>query len=142
MTGYIVGPVNQEDQIILRIQIGLDHLVIEGVHHVLILQLRIPQGKQLLLTASGNLFLQRKFQVQQVFSHGAGKRFLQDIGIFKHFLLRKGEEGFFHGGYFFLVAVHIASADAVYVAVVFLQLFLDFKYFFFIHFFRNSCKYR
>lgn len=69
----------------------------------------------------------------QILSDGSGKSFFKNIEIFEGLLFGKREEGFFKFQLFFLIAVHIAAADAGDSAVFRRKLFADFQNFFFVH---------
>ena len=110
---------NQQDQVVFRIQISGDNLVIESVQHDVILEFTVPQCQKSLLMPAGHFLFQGKFQIQKVPADGAGQGFFKDINIFKHFFIGKGEEGFSHLELFFFVTIHVAAADPVDTAVVF-----------------------
>ena len=103
---------NQENQIIPHIFIACDYPVVKFLQKGVVLKSAVPKAQKKFLGSPFLLAGKGKFQIQKVFPDCAGEGLAQQFKIFKDFLLRQGEKGFFEFRFFIFFPVHIAAADA------------------------------
>ena len=91
----IIYCMDKDNIIILRIIVILNDPVIELLDQFIVSQTAGSKTHKKFLGSSICFLIRWKFHVQQVFAKGTGQGFLENLKIFEHFFLRKGEEGFF-----------------------------------------------
>ena len=83
---------DQDNVIIFRIFICSDHFIVELFKEHIIFQLAVTQFQKKLLVSSGHFRVKRELHIQHVFPYRSQQCLLEDIKIFKRFLLRKRQE--------------------------------------------------
>ena len=86
---------DQDNVIILRILICSDHLVVKFIQKHIVFQPAVAKLQEEFLRPARHLRLQRELQVEHIFPHRAGQRFLKYIKIFERLFLRKRQESLF-----------------------------------------------
>ena len=123
----------QQDQIVSLQRGGLDDLLEEGVHRLLVVQGGVAQGHEQAVLLAADHLLGVKGQVDQIFSQasaeGAFENGEKGIGL----LLGHHGERLVEAGDNLLVFIDIAAADMGDIALVLAEAAADFSDFFFVH---------
>ena len=130
----IINGMDQNNIIVLAVVIVFDDLIIKFLQNGIVLKFAAAEFHKKFLCAALFFLVERKLHVDQVFADGSGKSFLEYFKVFEHFFLRKRKKSFFQFGFFIFFTVNIAAADTCDRAVVWRKLFLNFGYFFFVHY--------
>ena len=88
----IVGAVDQDNIVVFPVLIIFDHLIIEGIHSLIVSELLIAEFHEKLVGAVRTFVVDRVLQVVEILSDSAGQGFLEDLIIFEDLLLGQGEE--------------------------------------------------
>ena len=130
----IVDSMDQNNIIVLAVIIVFDDFIIKFFQNGIVLKFAATEFHKKFLCAALFFLLERKLHVDQVLADGSGKSFFEYFKVFEHFFLRKREKSFFQFGLFVFFTVNVAAADSCDRAVVWRKLFLNFGYFFFVHY--------
>ena len=101
LSGHVVDIVDHQDQVVSHIFITFNDLIIIFFQQGVVFQPALPQAQQkflcvflpVLVLGEGVLDRVLEFQCQQVSAGGSGQGFAQDLKIFEHFFLGKGQKG-------------------------------------------------
>ena len=88
----IVGAVDQDNIVVFPVLIIFDHLIIEGIHSLIVSELFITEFHKKLMGAVRTFVVNRVFQIVEILSDSPGEGFFEDLVVFKDLLLGQGEE--------------------------------------------------
>jgi hypothetical protein len=124
----IINGMDQNNIIVLAVIIVFDDFIIKFFQNGIVLKFAATEFHKKFLCAALFFLIKRELHIDQVLADGSGKSFLE------HFFLRKREKSFFQFGLFVFFTVNVTTADSCDRAVVWRKLFLNFGYFFFVHY--------
>ena len=83
----IVGAVDQDNIVVFPVLVIFDHLIIEGIHSLIVSQLFLPKLHEQGMGAVFALVADGIFQVVEIFSDPPGKGLFKDLIIFEDLFL-------------------------------------------------------
>ena len=123
----------QQDEIISLQRGGLNDLLEEGVHRLLILQGGVTQSHEQTVLLTVDHLLGVKGQVDQIFAQASAEGALEDGEKGVGLLLGHHGERLVEAGDDLLIFIHIAAADMGDIALVLAKAAANFGNFFFVH---------
>ena len=103
----------------------IDHALVKCIQYCIILQLTVTKRQKQLVAFAGQLLIDGIIQIVQVLADRTGSCFLENLIIFKNFILGKRKKcpSFLHLDLLF--SVHIAAADIINGIAILFELLAD-----------------